>query len=162
MDLEDEARFLYDLMNFSELFCGASMRVLTRNLFAGPGERLTVALEEAKRHGVMGAEVSVDYVHRLVEASRANVQALMSYRPAPLNHPIWFFRPTLASVLEEASGQDLGADLGWDEIPGLTLVAEKVPGDHFTMMTGENARRLAERLIARLEGEAEPSSREQR
>ncbi len=163
VDLEDEARFLYDLVNFSNYFAGASMRVSYEELRSlGPEERLTVALEEAKRHGVMGAEVSVDYVHRLVEASRANVQALMSYRPAPLNHPIWFFRPTLASVLEEASGQDLGADLGWDEIPGLTLVAEKVPGDHFTMMTGENARRLAERLIARLEGEAEPSSREQR
>lgn len=154
VDLDDEARFLYDLVNFSNYFAGTNMRVSYEELrAAGPEKRLAIALEEAKQQGVMRAEVTTDYIHRLVEASRANVRALIDYTPAPLDCPICFFRPVVTSVLEEASGQQLEADLGWGQIPGLKLLVETVPGDHFTMMTGENARVLAERLIAKLESE---------
>ncbi|NUQ61200.1 MAG: SDR family NAD(P)-dependent oxidoreductase [Pirellulales bacterium] len=158
VDLDDEARFLYDLVNFSNYFAGTSMQVSYEELRSQKAEdRLAIALEEAKRHGMMRADVSTDYVHRLVEASRANVRALMNYTPPPLDHPIWFFRPTVTTVLEEASGQELEGDLGWGQIPGLTLLVETVPGDHFTMMTGENSRFLADQLIAKLEGKGEPT-----
>ncbi|NLY00840.1 MAG: SDR family NAD(P)-dependent oxidoreductase [Rhodopirellula sp.] len=161
VDLDDEARFLYDLVSFSNYFANSNMSLSYEQLRSqAPEQRLTMALEEAKRHGVMKADVSVDHIERLVEASRANVQALVNYAPVRLDHPVWLFRPTVTRVLEDASGQELEADLGWKQIPGLTLLVETVPGDHFTMMAGENVRQLAERLMTRLASKDDPALKE--
>ena len=148
-------------MSFSNYFANSNMSLSYEQLRSqAPEQRLTMALEEAKRHGVMKADVSVDHIERLVEASRANVQALVNYAPVRLDHPVWLFRPTVTRVLEDASGQELEADLGWKQIPGLTLLVETVPGDHFTMMAGENVRQLAERLMTRLASKDDPALKE--
>lgn len=148
VDLEDDARFLYDLVNFSNYFAGTHMRVSYHDLLElNPDERLQAVLAEAKEHSVMSAEVAVDHLRRLIDVCRANVRAIMDYSLVGFKQTVYFFRPAETSVLAEAAGQDLDADLGWGTVPGLELLHEVVPGDHFSMMTGENARQLAERLV---------------
>jgi thioesterase domain-containing protein len=61
----------------------------------------------------------------------------------PIGISIELVRPTETGVLAEASGKDLAHDLGWGGVAS-KLTLHSVPGDHFTMLAGENASRLAE------------------
>ena len=47
-------------------------------------------------------------------------------------------------MLTEASGQSQAEDLGWGSL--VQLQSHVVPGHHFTMMTGPNAAKLAEKV----------------
>ncbi|MGA2031843.1 MAG: SDR family NAD(P)-dependent oxidoreductase, partial [Thermoguttaceae bacterium] len=106
VDLDDDARFLYDLVNFSNYFAGAEMQVSYEALRAqGAEERLQTTLDEAIRHGVLPAEMSVDFLRRTIDVCRAHVQAVMEYVPPTLDQTLHVFRPQETEVLAEASGQ---------------------------------------------------------
>jgi myxalamid-type polyketide synthase MxaB len=151
-DLNDNARFLYDLVNFSNWFAGTNMRVSYELLRAQDMEQsLHTLLEEGKRHQVLPADVTADYLQRRIDVCKENVRTLMEYDPAPFDQPVVMFRPTDTSALAEASGQSLSQNLGWGKILGDLLTTHSVPGDHFSMMAGENVRVLAEGLSMCLE-----------
>jgi acyl transferase domain-containing protein/thioesterase domain-containing protein/acyl carrier protein len=153
VDPNDDARFLYDLVNFSNRAVAANMQVALEELRGlGREERFQFALAEAKRQGVLPAEVSTEYIRRFIEVCRAHVQAIMNYVPPPIGQPLHLFRPAETGVLTEATGQSLANDLGWGTIVS-EVVLHLVPGDHFSMLTGDNARRLAAALAECLEGE---------
>jgi thioesterase domain-containing protein len=91
-----------------------------------------------------------DYIRRFVEVCRAHVQAIMGYAPPPLAQPLYFFRPADSGVLAEVAGERLDDDLGWGKVTP-SVVLHQVPGDHFSMLVGENANCLAERLAVCLD-----------
>jgi myxalamid-type polyketide synthase MxaB len=144
VDPNDDVRFLRDLVSFSNRAVAANMQVSLDQLQGLDREaRFQFALEEAKRQGVLPADVSADYIRRFVEVCRAHVQAIMDYRVMPIGISIELVRPTETGVLAEASGKDLAHDLGWGGVAS-KLTLHSVPGDHFTMLAGENASRLAD------------------
>src|SRR5690606_21955967 len=135
-DLEDDVRFLCDIINFANRFAGIEMRVSQDELAKlEPAERFPAALAEAKRHGMFPEEVSEEYVHRIVKAAEGQIKAIQSYVPRPLDVPVHLFRPKVLGTLEEMSGQTLADDLGWHSQVGQTIIRHETPGDHFTMMT---------------------------
>jgi len=146
VDLDDSARFLFDLVNFSNRFASANMAVSYDELHSQDSQQqLETVLREAQHHNVLPAEVGVEHLRRLVDVCRAHVQAIMEYHLEPLAQPVHFFRPVEAGMLSEASGQTLDKDLGWRPYMA-QLNFHEVPGDHFSMMSGENGRILAERI----------------
>ena len=151
VDLDDDARFLCDLVDFSNRLAGAQMSVSHDELrLLGSEERLETVLAEAKRRKVVPAGVTADHIGRLIEVCKAHVRLTLAYAPPPFEQPLLFFRPAEKGVLAEATGQTLTSHLGWGHVAGkLTLV--EMPGDHFSMMIGDNARRLAKRLTESLE-----------
>jgi myxalamid-type polyketide synthase MxaB len=147
VDLDDDARFLYDLVNFTNWFSRAEMSVSYRQLRSQDAEqRLQTVLDEAKRHSVVPSEVSTDHIRRLIEVCKIHVRLVMDYTPPPLEQPLHIFRPADTTTLVEASGKSQEVDLGWGRVVGEHMTLHEVPGNHFTMMTGENVRQLSELL----------------
>ena len=61
---------------------------------------------------------------------------------------VTLFKPTDSTALTRASGQELAWDLGWGNILGDRLTVVEAPGDHFSMMTGDDVGRLSDQLQA--------------
>ena len=83
VDLDDEARFLCDLVNFANCFTGTKSRVDYDELLAlAPAERFQAALAEAKRQGTVPEATPEAYIRRLVNVGAANVRAIQDLRAA--------------------------------------------------------------------------------
>jgi myxalamid-type polyketide synthase MxaB len=144
VDLNDDAKFLSDLVNFSNWFAGAQMSVRYAELREqNADQRLQTVLHEAKQHGVVAPHATADHIRRLIDVSRAHVRAILKYTPRPFGENLHLFRPTETTVLADASGQHVDDDLGWTDLVGERVQFHKAPGDHFSMMRGEHARHLA-------------------
>ena len=147
VDLEDHAKFLYDLVDFSKWFTGSEIDVSYEELKAqGLEESLSTVLREAKRSRVLAPGASVDDLGRQIAVCREHVRILMQYKPAPSSFPVQLLYPADTSVLAEASRRRLTKDLGWREILSDGLSLREVPGHHFSMMLGENAAALGNLL----------------
>jgi myxalamid-type polyketide synthase MxaB len=153
VDLADDAKFLVDLINFSNWFANASMSVSYEELRdQEPDQRLRTVLDEAIKHEVVPPDVSTDHIRRLIDVCRAHSKAIIDYTPPMLAQELHIVRPEKISVLAEASGQEVAANLGWDEYTKSRMNFYNVPGDHFSMMTGENAESLARLVEKCLQG----------
>lgn len=143
VDLDDEAHFLCDLVNFANCFTGTKSRVDYDELLALPqADRFGAALAEAKQQGTVPETVPEEYIRRLVRVGEANVRVIQSYEPRPIRAPVYFFHPTVSGGLAQISGQEwdeLG-DHGWGSVVGQPVELHQVPGDHFTMMVGGAAK----------------------
>jgi myxalamid-type polyketide synthase MxaB len=148
VDLHDDARFLVDLVDFSNWFAGTRMQVSYQELHDQDSQRaLELVLEQAKESEVFPSDTPVAHLRRLIEVCKQNVRVIMPYVPPTLSQPVHLVRPEDTTVLAEASGQALQEDLGWGRmLDGWTI--HTVPGNHFSMMTGPRARHVAETLQA--------------
>jgi thioesterase domain-containing protein len=149
VDLENDARFLCDLVNFANCFAGTTARVDYDELRAlAPAERFQAALAEAKRQGTVPAATPEEYIHRIVNVGAANVRAIQSFEPRPLAAPVHLFIPTVEGGLAQVAGRpwDESGDHGWGSEVGQSLEMHKVSGDHFTMMVDEGAAQIARLL----------------
>jgi myxalamid-type polyketide synthase MxaB len=156
VDIDDEAHFLCDLINFANCFTGTSSRVDYDELLALPAkERFGAALAEAKQQGTVPESTPEQYVHRLVRVGEANVRAIQNYEPRPIAAPVHFFHPTIGGGLEQISGRkwDESGDHGWGHEVGQSLELHKVAGDHFKMMVGPGAEQIAAILQPILAGQ---------
>ena len=154
IDLDDDARFLYDLVNFSNYFADAEMSVSYEQLQnQNRDERLQTVLHEAIKHHVVPPDVSTDHIRRLIDVARAHSGAIMKYEPPQLALEVNIIRPEDVSVLAKASGQKIAADLGWSDFITRPFNSYQVPGDHFSMSTRENATHLARQINACLADE---------
>src|SRR5690606_32960916 len=107
-DLNDDVRFLCNIVNFANRFAGIDMRISYDDLIKlDAAERFPAALAEAKAHGMFPEEVSEDYVHRIVKAGEGQIRAIQSYTPRPIDAPVHLFRPETLGTLEEVSGRTL-------------------------------------------------------
>jgi NADPH:quinone reductase-like Zn-dependent oxidoreductase/thioesterase domain-containing protein/acyl carrier protein len=153
VDVEDDVRFLCDLVNYANRFSDSDIPFTYDELAALPAdERFPTALEEARRRGVIPAETPESFIRRLVHVGEANVRVIQSYQPRPLQTPVQLFVPFNRSGLAEVSGRELSthADNGWSEEVGQAVELHHLPGDHFTMMLGDGAARIADSLSGHL------------
>jgi myxalamid-type polyketide synthase MxaB len=149
VDLDDDARFLYDLVNFSNWFANAQMQVSYASLRElDPEEALRVVLEQAKEHDVLPVSATVPYLRQRIDACKDHVRAIRAYQPLAFEQSVTLFKPTDSTALTKASGQELAWDLGWGSILGDQLTIVEAPGDHFSMMTGDDVGRLSDQLQA--------------
>ncbi len=156
--VDDDARFLCDLLNFANRFSGADIRLSYRELSAkSPEERFQAALAEARRKGIVPAETSESYIRRLVAVGEANVRVIQSYRPEALTAAaVHLFVPTIKGGLAEVSGRTIAdeGDHGWSARVGQAVELHEIPGDHFTMMAGEGAALLSRQMAMLVAGTA--------
>ncbi|MCI0335526.1 MAG: SDR family NAD(P)-dependent oxidoreductase [Planctomycetes bacterium] len=153
VDVEDDARFLCNLINYANRFSGSDIQLSYEELATlEPAERFPTALAEARKRGIIPAETPEAFVRRLVHVGNANVRVLQGYEPQPNSAPTLLFVPRTKGGLAEVSGQLLSAkvDNGWSTEIGQAVELHEVPGDHFTMMLQEGASRLAEELSRRI------------
>jgi acyl transferase domain-containing protein/thioesterase domain-containing protein len=149
IDVEDDARFFCDLVNFANRISGLDGRINYQKLAAlAPAEQFTAALDEARAIGMIPAETPESFIRQLVHVGEANVRVLQSYRPRAIAAPVVFFVPETKEALAELSGRTppSDADLGWSREIGQSSELHTVPGDHFSMMVGESATIIANEL----------------
>ncbi|WP_164101785.1 type I polyketide synthase [Candidatus Laterigemmans baculatus] len=147
VDLSDDARFLHDLVNFSNWFSGAKMRIEYAELKAmQPDQATDRILREMKQQRVLPEGTTRSDLQRRIELCRAHLRAALAYQVQPLGQRIRMYRPKQSAVLSLATGRHLGDDLGWGPILGEDLEIERVGGDHFSMLTGRHGQQLAETI----------------
>jgi thioesterase domain-containing protein/acyl carrier protein len=163
IDLSDDARFLCDLVNYANRFSGTDVRFNYAEMSAlAPEERFGTILAEARRQGTIPADAPEPFIRRLVNVGKANVQVIQGYAPRPIHAPVQLFVPKTKGGLAEVSGRALpdANDLGWSSEVGQAVEVHELPGDHFTMMVGEGAARLARQLAALLGSSSKIETRE--
>jgi len=148
ISLDDDIRFLFDLGKFANWFSGSDIDVDSLSYdelrTMDDSTRWEFALQIAKTHGAVPPETSTDHIRRVVEAAKAHARMILNYPLAPFDQVLHLVRPEQPDVLSRMTGQTLGPDLGWGQLIGDRLRLHTAPGDHFSMILGENARRLAE------------------
>jgi acyl transferase domain-containing protein/thioesterase domain-containing protein/acyl carrier protein len=151
VDLSDDARFLCDLVNYANRFAGTNVRFDYAQMSALAREdRFGAILVEARRQGTIPADAPESLIRRLARVGKANVEVIQGYEPRTLRAPVQLFVPRTKGGLAEVSGQVLpeADDLGWSSEVGQPVQIHELPGDHFTMMVGDGAARLARDLAA--------------
>lgn len=151
VDPHDDAAFLAAILDFASRFSGAPRPRLALPDLAGlpVDERFAAALAEAKRAGLVPPEVDEAYARRMVAVGEALVVACRDYAPGPVAAPIDFFTPEVEGGLAELSGSSVGNLDAWRGLlAGAALRAHRVPGDHFSMVTGRGALAVAAALAA--------------
>jgi myxalamid-type polyketide synthase MxaB len=149
IDVEDDAHFFCDLVNFANCSSGVDVRINYDTLAALPrSEQFAAALAEARSTGMIPLEMPESFVRRLVHVGEANVRVLQSYRPKALAASVLFFVPEKRGALAELSGQTPPSDddLGWSREVGQAVELRAVQGDHFSMMMGAPATSIARDL----------------
>ncbi|WP_425395471.1 SDR family NAD(P)-dependent oxidoreductase [Aeoliella sp.] len=144
IDVDDDVVFLCDLVRFTNRFAGTNIKVSVDKLAELPKEkRFAAALEQAREQGMFPPSVSDEYVHRLIEVGSGLIRASQGYKPEPIDVEMHLFQPAVGGGLEDISDQQLPEDNGWNSLVGQRIDRTNIPGDHFTMMTGEGAEQLA-------------------
>ncbi len=160
VDLQDEAKFLCDLVEFTSHFSPLPVRLSYEKLKEVPADRVfEVALEEAKRQGALSPETSPLFIRRLCEVGRTNVRFIKNYNLQPIDIEIAMFLPSERGRLMEMSGKELRPDLGWSSVVGQKFRVIEVPGDHFTMLEVPHVEYLAAELLKELEAAWRSASR---
>jgi thioesterase domain-containing protein len=153
VDVEDDARFFCDLVNFANRCSGANARINYEKLSRlAPADQFSAAVAEARQTGMIPPEAPEEFVRRLVHVGEANVRVLQSYEPSELSVPVQFFAAEIKGALAELSGREPPSDedLGWSRQIGQAVELHRLPGDHFTMMAGKSSTLLAQELARHL------------
>jgi thioesterase domain-containing protein len=153
VDVENDARFLCNLMNYATRFSGADVNLSYEELAKlAPDERFGAALDLARERGIIPAETPESFIRRLVDVGKGNVVSIQGYQPRPLNTTALMFVPSIKGGLADVSGKQVSTqpDNGWTSELQQAVTLIEVPGDHFTMMLGNSAATLAAELSHRL------------
>lgn len=145
--IDDEAEFLYRALEFACRFSGVPVGLTREALHRLPkAEQFTAAVEAAKASGAFPAEVDSDYLRRAVTVGSGLIAAAKGYRPQELATEIHFFQPLTSGTLPDITAGEDFPDHGWHAATSNQPVMHQVPGDHFSMLTGEGATELARLL----------------
>lgn len=151
LDPDDQSQFLCDLVRFANRFAGTNIEVSQEELTKlQPAERFAETLRQAREQGMFPASASDEYIHKLVDVGTGLVRASQTFKPQPIDIEVKLFLPAVTGGLADIADHNLPDDNGWRSIVGQKTVHATVPGDHFTMMTGEGAVELAKALDAML------------
>lgn len=148
IDPEDDAAFLSIVVEFVARFTGVEAQPLDSVGLAKlpEAERFSSVLADAKRAGLVPADVDEGYVRRLVAVGEALVVATQGYRPQEIAAPIAFFTPETAGGLDGVTKLTGLSITTWRAQFGEALTEHLAEGDHFTMMRGEGAKAIAAAL----------------
>lgn len=148
ISLDDDVKFLFDLGRFANWFSGSEIDVesLSYDHLRSLDEtaRWEFAFQIAKSHGAVPPDSSPEHIRCVVQAAKAHATMIFHYRVSPFDQAVHLVRPEQPDVLSRMTGQSLTADLGWGAVLGARLHLHVSPGDHFSMISGSNAERLAE------------------
>lgn len=145
VDLFDDAKFLSDLVTFTNYFAGTSMQIDPSALHGvSDDQALSTVLELGIQNGVLPSHATTDFLERLINVCKEHVKILQSFSPTRSTIESILIRPDDASVLCQAAGRELPSDLGWSDYGRVDL--HHVPGHHFTMMTADYAEALAHKV----------------
>lgn len=107
-----------------------------------PEQHRQLALEAVVQQGLLPPGTTTAQVQQLLDVTRANDDALRSYRPQPYAGDMLLF------LGSEGFAQQFGErDLGWQALVGGRLEITTVPGTHHTIMTGTSAQAMAARML---------------
>ena len=104
-------------------------------------------LEIGRGAGFLAPGIELRDVRRLFERFRVNRRALRSYRPQPYAGDAVLFRAG-DRVARMEEGEDPA--LGWGELITGRVTIVDLPGDHYSILRGGAAQRLADRLLQAL------------
>ena len=110
-----------------------------------PAARLELLLEEARRVRIVPPQTDLARFRRLVGVFEANTRALGRYEPPRLDAPLLVFE---ACQRREPFGRNAPGD--WSAY-GARMHRERLDGDHYSIVRGEAARRVAQHVCAYLE-----------
>ena len=148
ISLDDDVKFLFDVGRFANWFSGSEIDVesLSYDHLRSLDEtaRWEFAFQIAKSHGAVPPDSSPEHIRCVVQAAKAHATMILNYRVSPFDQTVHLVRPDQPDVLSRLTGQSLAPDLGWGAVLGPRLHLHVSPGDHFSMMHGGNADRLAD------------------
>ncbi|MGB7344479.1 MAG: amino acid adenylation domain-containing protein [Pirellulaceae bacterium] len=140
IDPEDESRILTTLAETLQRFYGLRIDVDYDELqMLDSQQRLELMIQRGSIAGQSLLEFDIDYLRNFVQVARSNLRAMRDYVPPKSDVSVKLYRA--AERLGELD-EDLSDDLGWQSIVGNQLVVTESPGDHISMMTGENVAKL--------------------
>ncbi len=147
VQLDDDVRFMLDLGRFANWFKGVSIDIddtMLENLSTmDEDSRWQFASDLAQSSGAFPRGVPTSYIRKVVQAAKAHATMIRGYDLKPIGATVNLIRPAQPDVLSQMTGQQLDNDLGWKKVFLDRLHLLESPGDHFTMMEGENAAALA-------------------
>jgi myxalamid-type polyketide synthase MxaB len=160
-DLADDARFLCDYVEFCNHVLGSKMELSYEALKQlSPDEAFEAALAEARKHKMAPPDAATEFIKTFVEVGRSTARLLQQYKPAAIDVPVELIVPQDTAGIIQMSGKSFVADRGWQTEIGCRVTIRQIAGDHFSMLTGDNAADLAETLRellpAKPAGEAGP------
>lgn len=142
-DPDDEVGILLGLVDFYNRFFGMKVSLSREELAPlEPDARLQRILDRARQAAMTPTETGLEQLRRFVHVAKANLRITTGYTPQRYEMPVHLFVATEETAEREAAG----SDLGWREVLGDALAVHRVPGDHVSLLAGENAGRLAELL----------------
>ncbi len=145
VDLDDNARFLCDLIEFTNHFANTTMQLDYDQLHQLPEEQaISSVLALAIENRVVPTQTTPENLRRLVQLCKQHVRFLQQYEPPECDLTVDLFCPLETGLLATVTGHALADDLGWGNL--VALRTHHVSGDHFTMMTSPNAARLAKQV----------------
>ena len=152
--LDDDIRFMLDLGRFANWFKGTNIEVdgdmLNKLEAMDEDARWQFASDLAQSSGALPHGVPISYFRKVVQSAKAHATMIRGYHLKPIDANVILVRPEQPNVLSQMTGQTLDHDLGWKEILEDRLLLLESPGDHFTMMEGDNAASLAH-IVTRVE-----------
>jgi len=157
VNLDDDVAFLLELGKFANWFAGADIDIDSLSVDelrkVDEDARWEFMLQIAKTHGAVPSETTTERIRCAVGAAKSHACMIRDYTIVPFEQPVHLVRPQQPDVLGQMTGQSLGPDLGWGAAIGDQLRIHTSPGDHFSMMQNDNARRLAELVCEVIEAE---------
>ena len=154
VQLDDDVRFMLDLGRFANWFKGTNIEIdsdILEKLGAmDEDSRWQFASDLAQSSGALPRGVPISYFRKVVQAAKAHATMISGYDLKPIDVNVLLVRPMKPDVLSQMTGQKLDHDLGWKAVLEDRLQLFESPGDHFTMMEGENASALAN-IVTRIE-----------
>jgi len=148
VSLDDDVKFLFDLGRFANWFSGSEIDVesLSYDHLRSLDEtaRWEFAFQIAKSHGAVPPDSSPEHIRCVVQAAKAHATMIFNYRVSSFGQAVHLVRPEQPDVVSRMIGQTLPPDLGWGAVLGARLHQHVSPGDHFSMISGGNAERLAD------------------
>jgi thioesterase domain-containing protein len=135
-DAELLARFARDLTGLS-----GKAWSLDPDLLRSTVDRSAIAVlrDEAVRAGVLGADIDLETLSRIAERFCRNLRALFVHDPKPYDGRVVLYRAQDGGATTETTQAWLARLTG-------DAQSVDVPGDHYTVMRGENLRNLARHL----------------
>jgi thioesterase domain-containing protein len=103
-------------------------------------EWLAYVLEQARRAGLVPADMELPRMRRLFHVFESNTQALKQYVPHAYSGPVTLFQAG------EAGAESPAGDLGWGELVSADLTIHTIPGNHYTIMREPHVQALAGEL----------------
>jgi thioesterase domain-containing protein len=106
-----------------------------------PDQRLLYVLEEAKKQGLMPADIGDKQIRRLWRVFETNARAMRNYVPQ-----IYRGRIVLFNAIDNPANSSQDPSKGWNVLAAGGVDIHELPGDHFSIVREHHVRSLAERL----------------